>query len=77
MSEPDPTHVVNTLRFLGKQLRISQFRLKKLKRDRVEIEKNEQETRRTLGQIKMKIQREIDAHPDIVRKFTGMELEEE
>lgn len=77
MSQPDPTHVVNTLRFLGKQLRVSQFRLKNLKREKRAIEKNETEARRTLNQIKLKIQRELDAHPDIVRKFTGFELEEE
>lgn len=77
MSEPNPTHVIDTLRFLGKQLRISQFRLKKIKRERSELDKNERDARRTLGQIKLKIQREIDAHPDIVRRFTGLELEED
>lgn len=73
MNQADPIPVVNTLKFLGKQLRANQFKLKRFLREKREAEKNEAETRRVLYQIKGKIQREIDAHPDIVRGFTGFD----
>ena len=61
MNQVDPAPVVNTLKFLGKQLRSNQFKLKRFIREKREAEKNETEVRRTLYQIKSKIQREIDA----------------
>lgn len=77
MDKPDPAPVIETLKFLGKQLRTNQFRLKRFQREKKAAEKSEAETRRVLQQIKQKIQREIDAHPDIIRGFTGIEADEE
>jgi hypothetical protein len=73
MTETDPTVVFSTLRFLGKQLRTNQLRLSFCKRVRKDAEKNEDDARRTLRQIKLKIQREIDAHSKIIRQFPGLE----
>ena len=72
----DPLIVLRTLKFLGKDLRLNFFRLKHLRNHRKEIEHNEKQVRRQIYQIKMRVQRELDAHPEIVQKFTGLEQEE-
>ena len=77
MGEPavDPLQVLKTLKFLGKELRLHQFILKGVKRRRKQAEKDEQEVRNKLNHIKLRVQRELDAHPDIIRKFTNFDPE--
>lgn len=56
-----------TLRFLGKMLRLNQFKLRAEVRTRKAAEANEKQTRAQMRFLTARIQRELDAHPTLFR----------
>lgn len=61
----DLTTVFSTLRFLHKTKRVHQFRLKNAITARKYHEGIEAEERESIHRLNLRIQRELDAHPEL------------
>lgn len=66
-SKADPALVISTLRSLGQRIRLNQMKLRRAVSQRKAVQSNETTVRRELRSLKLRVQREIDAHPDVVR----------
>jgi hypothetical protein len=74
-SSPKPDFIIarKTLRFLGRQLRTEQFALKGQVKKRKELERGEAESRRRIGRLKERIEKELDMNPGIFEGIMGEE----
>ncbi len=67
----DLSVIFNTLRFLHRTKRLYQFQAKGHSNRRKQHEAAEAEARSHVKRLNLRIQREIDAHPEIVQGLPG------